>query len=199
MNDHHAMIAVVEQERLADPAQVGLGLFVERNAGADTGVNEEIVAETAAIGEGLLRNFTCSRGIARRTMASASPWLAMPQLLRVDAVALQAFGSRRTTAIWRSAAHLPRECAAGPPRGCPAGRRSTPGRLERCADRSSTCAELGPAVDQVADEHQRASGPPGGRWSPSECGRADSRAGRAAHGHRPPHRRGGPAARRARC
>src|SRR4051812_45949231 len=50
--DHdEAVLTVVEQERLPDPAQVGLLLPVERNSGANAGVDEQEIAELAAVDE----------------------------------------------------------------------------------------------------------------------------------------------------
>ena len=51
MDHHEPVIAVVEQERLADPAQVGLPLLVKRDARANSGMDEEVIAEAASIGE----------------------------------------------------------------------------------------------------------------------------------------------------
>src|SRR4051794_26727684 len=52
VNDDEAVIAIVEQERFADPPQVRLALLVERHARANPGMNEEVVAEPAGIDEG---------------------------------------------------------------------------------------------------------------------------------------------------
>ena len=53
VNDDKSVIGLVEQEGLADPAQIRLALLVDLDAGANAGVNEEIVAEAAAIIETL--------------------------------------------------------------------------------------------------------------------------------------------------
>src|SRR3546814_20277228 len=45
MDDHLAMIARIFQEFLADPAQIGQRLLVERHAGPDAGVDEGILAD----------------------------------------------------------------------------------------------------------------------------------------------------------
>src|SRR3546814_5846567 len=45
MDDHLALIARIFQEFLADPAQIGQRLLVERHAGPDAGVDEGILAD----------------------------------------------------------------------------------------------------------------------------------------------------------
>ena len=45
MDDDEAMVAFIVEERVADPAQVVLGLLGQIDAGADAGVDEEVVAE----------------------------------------------------------------------------------------------------------------------------------------------------------
>ena len=53
VDDDEAMIGLVEQEGLADPAKVGLALLIELDARTNTGVDEEIIAEAAAVVEAL--------------------------------------------------------------------------------------------------------------------------------------------------
>src|SRR6266851_3692889 len=53
VDDDEAMVALVEQEGLADPAQVRLALLVDLDARPDSGMDEQIVTEPAAIDEGL--------------------------------------------------------------------------------------------------------------------------------------------------
>ena len=53
MDDDQAMVAIVEQERLADPAKVGLVLVLDRYPWPDSGMNEEIVAKPAGVGKAL--------------------------------------------------------------------------------------------------------------------------------------------------
>src|SRR3546814_7133263 len=45
VDDHLAMIGRIIEELLANPAQVGQRLLVERYAGQDAGMNEDIVAD----------------------------------------------------------------------------------------------------------------------------------------------------------
>src|SRR3546814_739932 len=45
VDDHLAMIGRIIEELLANPAQVGQRLLVERHAGPDAGMNEDIVAD----------------------------------------------------------------------------------------------------------------------------------------------------------
>src|SRR5258705_1383875 len=51
VDDDEAMIAVVEQERLADPAQIGLALPVELDARTNSRMDAEVIAESAGIGK----------------------------------------------------------------------------------------------------------------------------------------------------
>jgi hypothetical protein len=53
MNDDEAVVAIIEQERLADPAHIVLALLVEIDARPDPRMDEQIVAKAAAIGEAL--------------------------------------------------------------------------------------------------------------------------------------------------
>src|SRR5206468_7344528 len=53
MDDDEAVIAVIVEERFADPPQVGLALLVELDARPNAGMDEQIVAEAAAVGEAL--------------------------------------------------------------------------------------------------------------------------------------------------
>src|SRR6185369_4497260 len=53
MDDDETVVGLIEQERLADPSQVGLELPVELDAGANARMDEEIIPEPAGIGEGL--------------------------------------------------------------------------------------------------------------------------------------------------
>jgi hypothetical protein len=54
MNDEAAMVVRVGQERLADPAQVVRLLVLNRDAGTDTGVNKQVIAEPDGVA-GLLQ------------------------------------------------------------------------------------------------------------------------------------------------
>ena len=45
------MVAFVAKEGLPDPSEVRLALPVELDSGADSGVDEEVIAEAAGIGE----------------------------------------------------------------------------------------------------------------------------------------------------
>src|SRR6476620_7475519 len=49
MDDHESVIGVVVQERLADPAKVGLTLLLDLDPGADARVDEEIIPEAAGV------------------------------------------------------------------------------------------------------------------------------------------------------
>ena len=51
MDDHEAMIGLVGQERIADPAQVGLALERQIDQRSDAGVDEQIVAEPHRVGK----------------------------------------------------------------------------------------------------------------------------------------------------
>src|SRR5687767_4319807 len=51
MDDDEAMVVAVLEERFANPAQVGLALIGERNAGPDAGVDEQIGANPEGIDE----------------------------------------------------------------------------------------------------------------------------------------------------
>ena len=51
VDDDEAVVAFVEEKRVADPPQVRLALLVDLNAGPDAGVDEQIIAEAAAVGE----------------------------------------------------------------------------------------------------------------------------------------------------
>src|SRR4051812_24268682 len=72
MDDDKAVIRLIEQERLANPPEVRLILLLERNAGADAGMDEEIIAEAARIDEAskeldvLFRNRVADRRERRR-------------------------------------------------------------------------------------------------------------------------------------
>ena len=60
--DHReAVVTIIQQERLSDPAQVRLGLLFKLHTGADPGVNEEIVPEAARIHESLEKLRVLSR------------------------------------------------------------------------------------------------------------------------------------------
>ena len=63
VNDDEPVVGLVGQERLADPAQVRLGLLVERDSRADPGVNEQVVAEAAGVGKALAGTRRCSCGM----------------------------------------------------------------------------------------------------------------------------------------
>ena len=64
--DHdEPMVTLVAQERLADPSEVGLGLTVELDPGADPCVNQEIIAEAAGVGVETVR-FYERRGLIRQ-------------------------------------------------------------------------------------------------------------------------------------
>ena len=51
VHDDAAVVGLVEQEGLADPAQVRLELLIDRDAGTNAGVHEQIIAEAAGIDE----------------------------------------------------------------------------------------------------------------------------------------------------
>ena len=51
VDDDDAVVGIVEQERLADPSQIGLPLLLERDPGPDPGVDEQIVAEPEGVDE----------------------------------------------------------------------------------------------------------------------------------------------------
>ena len=88
VDDDESVVAVVEQEWLADPAKVGLGLLLELNPGPDTGVDEQIIAKAATIREALeeldmlAREWRCGRAASAAPPSPAS-------LARIDAVALE--------------------------------------------------------------------------------------------------------------
>jgi hypothetical protein len=68
--DHYAaMILRVGQEWLADPAQVVGVLLLDGDAGADFGMDEEIVAEPD-VSSKLFRNPTCAGGIAAPSISA---------------------------------------------------------------------------------------------------------------------------------
>src|SRR3954471_19624940 len=47
VHDREAVIGLIEQKRLADPAQVRLRLLLQLDARSDAGMNEQIVPEAA--------------------------------------------------------------------------------------------------------------------------------------------------------
>src|SRR5688500_13008371 len=49
VDDDDAMVAPVVEEAFADPAEVATDLLVERHAGADPGMDEQIIAEAEAV------------------------------------------------------------------------------------------------------------------------------------------------------
>jgi hypothetical protein len=92
MNDDEAVIGFIAEEGLADPSQVGLGLLVEVDSGPNSSVDEEIIAETAAIHEA----FEELDVILWDRSANDSQRLVIAQMRKLfgfDAIALQAFGS----------------------------------------------------------------------------------------------------------
>ena len=156
MNHHEAMVGFVEQEGLADPPHVRLSLLLQRNAGPDAGVDEEIVAEAAAIGEALQER-DMLLGIALRTTASACSSLSWRDIFRIDAVAPQAFGTAEPSplgdqlslAAQNAEKHLlmvPKD-ENRPDPGAAVGAQP----LDHLGGAGST-------IDQVADEHQQGLG-----------------------------------------
>ena len=83
------MVGVVEQERFANPAKVSLGLLFEVDPRPDSGVDEKIVAEAAAIGEALQEVDVIARDCTLNHLQGviyADPL----KLVRLDPVALEA-------------------------------------------------------------------------------------------------------------
>ena len=92
VNDHEAVVELVEEERLANPTKVGLALLIEVDARPDASMDKEIIAETAAIDKAveeldvIFRNHAANDG--QRLLVTQ-----MRELLGLYTVALQAFGA----------------------------------------------------------------------------------------------------------
>ena len=105
VDDDEAVVGLVEQERLADPAKVGLLLLVDSIPGRMPAWTNKIVAEAAAIDEALAgirharREWRCDDHGQRGSSTGR------PSACRVDAVALQAFGAAEPQPSRRSAPH----------------------------------------------------------------------------------------------
>lgn len=94
MDDHDAVIALVQQEWFAYPAEVELALFIQLDSRPDARVNKEIVAEAVAIDEAFekLDMFPGNR----RPDDLQNIIFAKPcELGGVQSVALQTFGSAK--------------------------------------------------------------------------------------------------------
>ena len=72
VNDDEAMIAVIFEERLANPAQVGLPLLVELHPRPDPGMDDHIVAKAEAYRQKLWMNSAWAIGTAARIALSAA-------------------------------------------------------------------------------------------------------------------------------
>ena len=92
MNDDKPVISFIEQERLADPTKVGLALLINTYAWADAGMDEQVIAKTTAIVEGLQKlHMRLGNGIADHRDRFRAPRL--NELRRFQAVAPEAIST----------------------------------------------------------------------------------------------------------
>ena len=90
MDDNEAVVRVIEKERFANPAQIGLALLFDLNAGTDSGMDEEKIAETAGVSE-FSEEFLM---LFRNCLANDVDGLALVtacKLLGINTVAFKAF------------------------------------------------------------------------------------------------------------
>ena len=82
MHHHEAMIGGIVEERVADPAQILFRLCSHRKSRPDSGMDEQIIAESKVSAK-LARKSWCSAGIAALMSASAAASL-LPALAAGD-------------------------------------------------------------------------------------------------------------------
>jgi len=153
MDDHEAMGGFVRQEWLADPSKVRLTLLIERDPRPNSGVDKQIVAETAGIDEcAQERGVSIGDGLAnrcdRRFVAGRS------DKARIRSVAFQALRSAKPKPA-RQVLDLAGENA-----------QHDLLMVAEQEDRADVLAAIDPqpfydlgrawsAIDQVAEEHQQ--------------------------------------------
>ena len=86
------MVAIVEEEGLPDPAEVGLALLLQLDARPDSRVDEQIVPKAAAVGKALEEFDVRPRDSAADQLKQFLGGLA-PKRGRIDTIALQALES----------------------------------------------------------------------------------------------------------
>ena len=153
MDDHEAMGGFVRQEWLADPSKVRLTLLIERDPRPNSGMNKQIVAETAGIDERAQeRGVSIGDGRAnrcdRRFVAGRS------DKARIRSVAFQALRSAKPKPV-RQVLDLAGENA-----------QHDLLMVAEQEDRADVLAAIGPqpfydlgrawsAIDEIAEEHQQ--------------------------------------------
>ena len=92
MDHEQRMRGLAVEEILANPAQVAGPLMLERDAGADASMDEEIVAEAEAVGKTVDKGEVAARDRSADHRGGGGG-IELGDVARIDAVALDAFGA----------------------------------------------------------------------------------------------------------
>ena len=158
MDNHEAMVGLVGQERIADPAQVGLALERQIDQRPDAGVDEQIVPEPHRIGKAS-QKFFMGRRECRAQLGQCGGFADAVEPDRIEAIAAQAFAAAELEPMPHQPA-LPGEQAqqhflmiAGDERGLDA-------RAGVGAQALDNLVRGRTAVDQVAEKDEQRAGWP---------------------------------------
>src|SRR5688572_24186385 len=157
MNHREAMFGLVHQEWLADPAQIGPGLLLERNSRPDAGMDEQIAAGPESVVKtaqelAVRGGNSGAHGLDRLRRLQAT------KLRRLDAIAGEALGAAKPQPVGNEPRFAIKDAqqhffmVAGQEHRPHAGRAPGPQPLDHLARRW-------PAVDQVAEEDDDQPGP----------------------------------------
>jgi hypothetical protein len=153
VDDDEAMVGIIKQERLSNPAQVRLTLLVNFHAWPDPSVDEQIVAEAAAVVEALEKSHMllgngATNYLERIDVAEPS------QPVRIDTVAFKALSPAETAPFGDEVGVSGKDSkqdllmVAEEEYGPDAGMLIGPQTFDHLR-------RIGPAIDEVADEDEK--------------------------------------------